>query len=329
VCVVQEKKHAKKNRGLLVETVPDELRTFQHPGAVLDGQALAWVGASGVTGLEELRFEVTPSLAMDSVTLRFYFCEHEATAAGQRVFDVLTGGRPVLAGLDVFKEAGSERKILVKDVRHVDLRNLRIGLRPTADAKIRQSLLCGIEIIREEQPATPVKQPSREPNASPQTSPQRKPAVAPPLKPRSREEVERALGYRLGPHAPDAAEYQGHFYNAIDPGRHVTWQEAYEECKKMGGYLACIGDKREALFLCGLKENRQRAWIGVRYNEASRSWEWIDGTPCSYTDFSTASAWAKANGYDGVNSHAVLAWQNLRNCSPASRWRLFFCEWDY
>jgi len=149
MCVVQEKKRAEKNRGLLVETVPDELTIFEHRSTVLTGQTLAWVGASGVTGLEELRFEVTRSLAMDRVTLRFYFCEHEVTAIGQRVFDILIGDVPVLAGLDVFREARGARKMLVKEVRNLDLKGLRITFKPAVGSQIKESLLCGLEIIRE------------------------------------------------------------------------------------------------------------------------------------------------------------------------------------
>jgi len=47
----------------------------------------------------------------DTVTLTFHFAEtyEKTTKAGQRVFDVRVNGATVIAGLDVFKEAGNRR----------------------------------------------------------------------------------------------------------------------------------------------------------------------------------------------------------------------------
>ena len=83
--------------------------------------------------------------------VRLYFCEFEATDAGQRVFDVDINGARVLKGFDIFKEAGESRKVLVKEVEHVNPRDaLVIGLKPTAESKLRETILCAIELIEQD-----------------------------------------------------------------------------------------------------------------------------------------------------------------------------------
>jgi hypothetical protein len=82
--------------------------------------------------------------------LRLYFCEFEATAAGQRVLDVSINGKAVLPKVDVFKEAGGQKKMLVREIEHLDFgKELVIGLKPAAESKLEQAILCGIELIKQ------------------------------------------------------------------------------------------------------------------------------------------------------------------------------------
>jgi hypothetical protein len=83
-------------------------------------------------------------------TVRLHFCELDAAAPGERVFDVLLNGQPAVTALDITREAGS-MKALVKEVRGVPCTSsLDVELR----AKSKQSentaaLLSAIEVIRE------------------------------------------------------------------------------------------------------------------------------------------------------------------------------------
>jgi outer membrane protein assembly factor BamB len=152
MCPIQLKKSGQeKNRGMLLETIPAEFSTFSHPPFVLDGQDMTWVGASGATGLQELKFVISSRLQMKKATLRFYFCEFEATAAGQRVFDVAIGGKATIRGLDVFKEAGGAKKVLIREVKDIDLgASLEVTLTPVPGSALPESLLSGLEFIKQE-----------------------------------------------------------------------------------------------------------------------------------------------------------------------------------
>jgi hypothetical protein len=69
-------------------------------------------------------------------------CSSEAP--GQRVFDVLVQGRRVLEALDVAKAAGGPRKVVISEIRGVDVAGvLTIELKAVTGGPI----LCGVEAI--------------------------------------------------------------------------------------------------------------------------------------------------------------------------------------
>ncbi len=79
-------------------------------------------------------------------TVRLFFAEPEAIDTGERVFDVVLQGTPVLTDMDIIQVAGQPRKTIVQEFTKVMLTNeLTIEMRP----KHGQPLLNGVEIVRE------------------------------------------------------------------------------------------------------------------------------------------------------------------------------------
>jgi len=86
-------------------------------------------------------------------TVRLVFAELERKGPGERVFDVLLQGRPVLENFDIVKEAGQPYRTIVKEFSGVELaETLELRLEPKGEA---QPLLAGIQLrIDAERPAT-------------------------------------------------------------------------------------------------------------------------------------------------------------------------------
>lgn len=79
-------------------------------------------------------------------TVRLVFAELEGLDAGEREFDVLLQGKPVLEGLDVAREAGGADRTLVREFYNIPVqKTLKIELRARGS---RPPLLGGIEVIR-------------------------------------------------------------------------------------------------------------------------------------------------------------------------------------
>ena len=82
-------------------------------------------------------------------TVRLFFAEPERLTPGMRVFDVTLEGKTVLRDFDVVKAAGGPLRTIVREFRDVKVgEKLHITLEPARSAKLRETLLCGIEIIQ-------------------------------------------------------------------------------------------------------------------------------------------------------------------------------------
>jgi hypothetical protein len=71
----------------------------------------------------------------------------------------------------------------------------------------------------------------------------------------------------------NAATFRGHSYLAV-LSPNVSWNEAREHCRKMGGDLASINDKEEFAFLRKLN-GPVNLHVGGRRVETE--WKWVDG----------------------------------------------------
>lgn len=129
----------------------DNPRWFRGHAAQIEseGGAPAWVGASGVEGVKTIAVPLNrQSTTPRNYTVRLYFAEPQATPDGPRVFDVALGGEPVLEEFDVVAAAGGPRRMVVKEFKQVKgIDEIRLTFTP----RVGRTLLCGVEVIAEEE----------------------------------------------------------------------------------------------------------------------------------------------------------------------------------
>jgi hypothetical protein len=83
-------------------------------------------------------------------TVRLHFCEPDDVQPGERRFAIRLQNKTVIPALDIVKEAGGRRRSLMKEFRGVLVDDdLVIELVPDAEAKLRASVVSGIEIQAE------------------------------------------------------------------------------------------------------------------------------------------------------------------------------------
>ena len=111
-----------------------------------------WLYTSGCQAATELKFRlIEQGGAAAHYTVRLHFAEPEELRPGERVFDVLLQGEPVLKDFDIVQSAGAPRRALVKEFAGVRVAGeLTVGLRPSPATSDRKPILCAIEAVREE-----------------------------------------------------------------------------------------------------------------------------------------------------------------------------------
>ena len=160
---------------------PEDPEFFAHhsswvnPASDTNSQdALAWVAASGATGLRSVAITVAgrltkwrrdnptllsrwlalrkrPTLPPQHYTVRLHFVEPGGAQAGERVFDVSVQGCRVLEAFDVAAEAGGPRRPVVKVFTGIEVGNdLDVRLTPVPGARLPEPVLCGVELVGEE-----------------------------------------------------------------------------------------------------------------------------------------------------------------------------------
>ena len=130
-----------------VTLLPETPVLFRHHSARARGEGLAWVAASGMTGVEELRVRLRPEGAgAHPYTVRLYFCEWENPGIGGRVFDVQLQGATVLERFDILQAA--EPKVpVVREFSGIAVDGeLAVEFTPHTEAG---PLLCGLEVVAE------------------------------------------------------------------------------------------------------------------------------------------------------------------------------------
>jgi hypothetical protein len=136
-----------------VEVEPKDAAAYRHHSGrirvVPDSGALGWVAASGLRGVRRVTLTLSdqPDATPRAYTVRLHFAEVDGAAPGERVFEVLVHGKPVLAELDIVKQAGP-MTALVQEIRDVQVdRKLTVQLVPVGDGTKADPLLSGIEVI--------------------------------------------------------------------------------------------------------------------------------------------------------------------------------------
>ncbi|MBI5686716.1 MAG: PQQ-binding-like beta-propeller repeat protein [Verrucomicrobia bacterium] len=90
-----------------------------------------------------------PPLPPARYTVRLYFMEPDDIAPGQRVFDVLLQGQPVLKSFDIVRAAGAVNRGVVKEFKNVQLApRLEVRLQKSAASTLGPAL-SGVELVLE------------------------------------------------------------------------------------------------------------------------------------------------------------------------------------
>ena len=138
----------------------------RHASAIRDGPS-PWITASGARNVESVTItlinppdsgreasESATDLAREKTavtraTVRLYFAEPDDVAPGERVCDIALQGNPVLEKFDLVKEAGGQRRSVVKQFTNVMVDDtLRITLQaPSGQSK--GAVLSGVEFINQ------------------------------------------------------------------------------------------------------------------------------------------------------------------------------------
>lgn len=172
---------------LPVTVQPADAATFRHHASAVSGDGPAWVFASGVRDIESLTFSPhvretkaplppsrdaeedesgekkeaktnSPNLSLVDkpapktlsparYTVRLYFLEPDAVASGQRVFDVMLQGRPILTAFDVIAAAGAPCRGIMREFKGVvvaEKLDLRFQKSPSSPLG---PVLSGVELI--------------------------------------------------------------------------------------------------------------------------------------------------------------------------------------
>jgi hypothetical protein len=102
-----------------------------------------------VTGIKSVAFPIVigKTKATEKLyTVRLYFAEPDEMGQGERVFDVEIQGKKAIQNLDIFKESGGSRRLLLKELRGVmSDGTLSISFVP----RIGRTRISGVEIVAE------------------------------------------------------------------------------------------------------------------------------------------------------------------------------------
>lgn len=137
----------------------------------------------------------------------------------------------------------------------------------------------------------------------------------------------------------NANEYNGHYYKVYDFG--MSWSEANNYCKSLGGHLVTITSSSENSFVYSIIKNNKKTvyWLG---GYLDGSWKWVTGEGFSYSRW----GYYKPDNLTGeeiylqmyrivVNNNSASTWNDERpNGDPEieSSYSLtntgFVCEWE-
>lgn len=135
----------------------------------------------------------------------------------------------------------------------------------------------------------------------------------------------------------DAVVFNNHFYAIYDfspiaSAETNTWENAFEYCEGVNGYLATITSKEENDFLFNYM--KERGYDNVYFGLTDSSWEdhwiWKNGTESEYSNW----ALNEPSGKDGADyaklssDHPDGSWSDGVFSSSDSCGTAFICEWE-
>lgn len=122
---------------------------FRSSAYAMNTSEYAWVGASGISDCAEIEITLAKNPVEESLyTIKLYFAEMADITPGERVFDMMIQGKPVLKRFDIVRESGGVKMLKISSFHGIVLSDkLRIQFSPAENSK--PPLLSGIEIIME------------------------------------------------------------------------------------------------------------------------------------------------------------------------------------
>ena len=111
----------------------------------------------------------------------------------------------------------------------------------------------------------------------------------------------------------DAEKYNGHYYRVYN--RSMTWREARNYCRDLGGHLVTITSRGEQNFVEDLLSSDGKKncyWLGG-YKESKHSWRWVTGESFSYNN------WAKGQPDNYTSNEDSLMIYRRRNPNSSNR----------
>ncbi|UCF38026.1 MAG: PQQ-binding-like beta-propeller repeat protein [Acidobacteriota bacterium] len=133
---------------------PETATVYTHHPSWVEGDGHRWIAASGVSGLSSLSLDLgggTEGAKPEKQRLfdvYLYFAEPEDLASGERLFEIRIQGEPALEQLDVVREAGGARRLVVKLFKGITVEErLEIEFVPLEGSRVKDPILCGLEVI--------------------------------------------------------------------------------------------------------------------------------------------------------------------------------------
>ena len=91
---------------------------FHHHSLLYNKHELTWVGASGVSGMNE----IAVPLSKGEYTIRMVFSEPDVSAKpGDRVFDISINDSNFLTDFDIVREAKTARSTIIREMKKVSV----------------------------------------------------------------------------------------------------------------------------------------------------------------------------------------------------------------
>ena len=130
------------------------------------------------------------------------------------------------------------------------------------------------------------------------------------------------------PNILNKVQYNGHSYKYFSGP--VTWTQARDLCKKMGGYLVTVTSEGENKFVYSICDHTRNTWIGLNDAKKDGKYVWVTGERTDYRKFGNEVN----NGYNGQEKYFGYfdtergygkKWNDFRNNEEGMA---FVCEWD-
>jgi outer membrane protein assembly factor BamB len=132
-----------------VRTKPAAPELFRRHSSAVSGP-YNWVTSSGLKNVSEISVTLGTMPEPRHYSVKLYFAEPDNLPAGKRIFHVDIQGKRMLSDLDIAQEAGGPARTLIKEFKGISAQgNIVVRLTPSAQARVRVPILCGLELIQE------------------------------------------------------------------------------------------------------------------------------------------------------------------------------------